>query len=295
MTQIIDGKFVASQIRIGLKEEAEYLFKLTNKKPGLAAILVGDNSASKIYVNSKNKACNEVGFHSVVKIMDSSTSENELLDVIQKLNSDDEIDGILVQLPLPKHIDEDKIIEAISPQKDVDGFHPISFGKLVIGKETFYPCTPFGIMELLKYYQIDTIGKHVVVVGRSNIVGKPIANMLVQKKEGANAIVTICHTASPDISYYTKQADILIAAVGKANMITQDMVKAGVVIIDVGINRIEDANSSKGYKVVGDVDFENVKEKSSFITPVPGGVGPMTIAMLLTNTLKSFKQKMNIK
>ncbi len=295
MTQIIDGKFVASQIRIGLKEEAEYLFKLTNKKPGLAAILVGDNSASKIYVNSKTKACNEVGFHSVVKIMDSNTNETELLDTIKKFNSDDEIDGILVQLPLPKHIDEDKIIEAISPQKDVDGFHPISFGKLVIGKETFYPCTPFGIMELLKYYKIDTKGTHVVVVGRSNIVGKPIANMLVQKKEGANAIVTICHTASPDISYYTKQADILIAAVGKANMITQDMVKAGVVIIDVGINRIEDASSPKGYKVVGDVDFENVKEKSSFITPVPGGVGPMTIAMLLTNTLKSFKQKMNIK
>ncbi|MDX9923695.1 MAG: bifunctional methylenetetrahydrofolate dehydrogenase/methenyltetrahydrofolate cyclohydrolase FolD [Ignavibacteriaceae bacterium] len=295
MTQIIDGKFVASQIRIGLKEEAEYLFKLTNKKPGLAAILVGDNSASKIYVNSKTKACNEVGFHSVVKIMDSNTNETELLDTIKKFNSDDEIDGILVQLPLPKHIDEDKIIEAISPQKDVDGFHPISFGKLVIGKETFYPCTPFGIMELLKYYKIDTKGMHVVVVGRSNIVGKPIANMLVQKKEGANAIVTICHTASPDISYYTKQADILIAAVGKANMITQDMVKAGVVIIDVGINRIEDASSPKGYKVVGDVDFENVKEKSSFITPVPGGVGPMTIAMLLTNTLKSFKQKMNIK
>jgi len=295
MTQIIDGKLVASQIRIGLREEAENLSKLTNKKPGLAAILVGDNSASKIYVNSKSKACNEVGFHSVIKIMESSTTEEELLEIIKKFNSDDEIDGILVQLPLPNHIDEDKIIEAISPAKDVDGFHPINFGKLVIGKETFYPCTPYGIMELLKYYKIDTKGKHVVVVGRSNIVGKPIANMLVQKNEGANSIVTICHTAAPDISYYTKQADILIVAVGKANMITKDMVKDGVVILDVGINRVEDTNSVKGYKVVGDVDFESVKEKTSFITPVPGGVGPMTIAMLLTNTLKSFKQKMNIK
>ncbi|MFA7287857.1 MAG: bifunctional methylenetetrahydrofolate dehydrogenase/methenyltetrahydrofolate cyclohydrolase FolD [Melioribacteraceae bacterium] len=295
MTQIIDGKFVASQIRNSLKEEAENLLKLTGKKPGLAAILVGDNSASKIYVNSKSKACNEVGFYSVVKIMESNTNEEELLKVIETFNSDDGIDGILVQLPLPKQIDEDKIIEAISPNKDVDGFHPVSFGKLVIGKETFYPCTPFGIIELLKYYKINTKGKHVVVVGRSNIVGKPIANMLVQKKDGANAIVTICHTAAPDIAFYTKQADILIAAVGKANMITKDMVKDGVVIIDVGINRIDDVNSAKGYKVVGDVDFENIKEKTSFITPVPGGVGPMTIAMLLINTLKSFKQKMNLK
>ncbi|MCK9279051.1 MAG: bifunctional methylenetetrahydrofolate dehydrogenase/methenyltetrahydrofolate cyclohydrolase FolD [Melioribacteraceae bacterium] len=295
MSQIIDGKLVASHIRKELKNEAESLLKLTGKKPGLVAILVGDNSASKIYVNSKSKACNEVGFHSVIKIMENDTTEEDLLKVIKEFNADDDIDGILVQLPLPEQIDEDKIIEAISPEKDVDGFHPISFGNLVIGKETFYPCTPFGIMELLKYYKIDTKGKHVVVVGRSNIVGKPIANMLVQKKDGANAIVTICHTAAPDIAFYTKQADILIAAVGKANLITKDMVKDGVVVIDVGINRIEDSNSAKGYKVVGDVDFENVKEKASFITPVPGGVGPMTIAMLLTNTLKSFKQKMNIK
>ncbi|MCB0743308.1 MAG: bifunctional 5,10-methylenetetrahydrofolate dehydrogenase/5,10-methenyltetrahydrofolate cyclohydrolase, partial [Ignavibacteriae bacterium] len=215
-------------------------------------------------------------------------SQDELLKIIDDYNKDDYFHGILVQLPLPKHIDEDKIIEAINPSKDVDGFHPISVGKLIIGKDTFKSCTPFGIMELLKRYKIETKGKHVVVVGRSNIVGKPIANMLVQKEEGANAIVTICHSAAPDISYYTKQADILIAAVGRANLITKEMVKENVVVIDVGINRIKDAESKKGYKIVGDVEFDGVSEKASWITPVPGGVGPMTIAMLLSNTYKAY-------
>jgi len=216
-------------------------------------------------------------------------SEAELLDVIKSYNNNKDFHGILVQLPLPKHINEDRVIETISPKKDVDGFHPISVGNLVIGKDTFASCTPAGIQELLMRYKIETKGKHVVVGGRSNIVGKPIANIMLQKTEGANSIVTIVHSAAKDISYYTKQADILIAAIGKAEMIKADMVKDGVVVIDVGINRIEDPTKPKGYRIVGDVDFEAVSQKASFITPVPGGVGPMTIAMLLSNTLKAYK------
>ncbi|MDP3443605.1 MAG: tetrahydrofolate dehydrogenase/cyclohydrolase catalytic domain-containing protein, partial [Ignavibacteria bacterium] len=237
-----------------------------------------------------------IGMNSKIENLPENVDEKVLLDLIQQYNNDENFHGILVQLPLPKHIDEEKVIQQISPKKDVDGFHPINVGNLMIGKSTFFPCTPNGIVELLKKYKIPTSGKHVVVVGRSNIVGKPVANMLVQKKEGANAIVTICHSAASDLSHYTKQADILIAAIGKANFITADMIKDGAAIIDVGINRIDDANSPKGYKIVGDVDFENVAPKSSFITPVPGGVGPMTIAMLLQNTflayLKITNQKM---
>ncbi|MCB0753022.1 MAG: bifunctional methylenetetrahydrofolate dehydrogenase/methenyltetrahydrofolate cyclohydrolase FolD, partial [Ignavibacteriae bacterium] len=261
-----------------------------NKKnvPGLVTIIVGENPASQVYVNMKIKACAEIGMNSKLEKLGENISQDELLKIIDDYNKDDYFHGILVQLPLPKHIDEDKIIEAINPSKDVDGFHPISVGKLIIGKDTFKSCTPFGIMELLKRYKIETKGKHVVVVGRSNIVGKPIANMLVQKEEGANAIVTICHSAAPDISYYTKQADILIAAVGRANLITKEMVKENVVVIDVGINRIKDAESKKGYKIVGDVEFDGVSKKASWITPVPGGVGPMTIAMLLSNTYKAY-------
>lgn len=232
--------------------------------------------------------------HSKLEKLDASISEEDLLRLVDQYNNDPLFHGILVQLPLPKHIDEDKVIEAINLNKDVDGFHPSSVGKLVIEKDTFKSCTPFGIMELLKRYKIETKGKHVVVVGRSNIVGKPIANMLVQKEEGANAVVTVCHSAAPDLSIFTKQADILIAAVGRAHLITKDMVKDGVVIIDVGINRIDAREKKKGYKLVGDVDFDNVSEKSSFITPVPGGVGPMTIAMLMTNTLKAFSKLENI-
>ena len=228
------------------------------------------------------------------KNLNESISEEELLKIIDSYNNEFSYHGILVQLPLPKHIDEDKIIESINPAKDVDGFHPASVGKLVIGKDTFKSCTPYGIMELLKRYNIETKGKHVVVVGRSNIVGKPVANMLVQKEEGANSVVTICHSAAPDLSLFTKQADILIAAVGRANLITKDMVKDDVVVIDVGINRIDDPQSKKGYRLVGDVDFDGVAEKSSYITPVPGGVGPMTIAMLLTNTLKAFNKIENL-
>lgn len=285
---IIDGKKIAADIREELKLKINLLRENKKNVPGLVTIIVGENPASKVYVNMKIKACAEIGMNSKLEKLDENISQDELLKIIDDYNKDDYFHGILVQLPLPKHIDEDKIIEAINPSKDVDGFHPISVGKLVIGKDTFKSCTPFGIMELLKRYKIETKGKHVVVVGRSNIVGKPIANMLVQKEEGANAIVTICHSAAPDISYYTKQADILIAAVGRANLITKEMVKENVVVIDVGINRIKDAESKKGYKIVGDVEFDGVSEKASWITPVPGGVGPMTIAMLLSNTYKAY-------
>lgn len=287
--QLIDGKKVASDIRKELKAKIDELKSHGKSVPGLVAILVGENPASQIYVSSKSKACEEIGMKTKVEKFPSSLSEKELIEVIEKYNSDKEYHGILVQLPLPKHINENKIIEAISPKKDVDGFHPMSVGNLVIGKETFVSCTPAGIQELLKRYYINTNGKHVVVVGRSNIVGKPIANLMLQKNYYANSIVTVCHSAAADLSYFTKQADILIAAIGQPEMIKGNMVKEGVVVIDVGINRIEDKTSSKGYRIVGDVAFDEVAEKASYITPVPGGVGPMTIAMLLSNTFKAYK------
>lgn len=287
--QLLDGKKIASEIRKELKEKIDDLKSKNKSVPGLVAILVGENPASQIYVASKKRACEEIGMKTKVEKLPSTVSEKELISIIEKYNSDNEFHGILVQLPLPKHINENKIIEAISTQKDVDGFHPMSVGNLVIGKETFVPCTPAGIQELLKRYYINTRGKHVVVVGRSNIVGKPITNLMLQKNDYANSIVTICHSAANDISYYTKQADILIAAIGQPEMIKGDMVKDGVVVIDVGINRIEDKTSSKGYRIVGDVDFQEVSIKASYITPVPGGIGPMTIAMLLKNTFKAYK------
>jgi methylenetetrahydrofolate dehydrogenase (NADP+)/methenyltetrahydrofolate cyclohydrolase len=285
---LIDGKKVSAEIKNELEEKIKPLHDAGEKVPGLVTILVGEDPASSVYVNMKSKACLKIGMLSKIERLSAETTEEELLSVVKKYNNDSNFHGILVQLPLPKQIDEDKIIESILPEKDVDGFHPSNVGNLVIGKDTFFPCTPFGIVELLKRYKIETKGKHVVVVGRSNIVGKPIANMMLQKKEGANSIVTICHSAAGDLSQYTKQADILIAAIGRANFITADMVKDNAVVIDVGINRVEDAEAKKGYKIVGDVDFENVSQKSSYITPVPGGVGPMTIAMLLWNTYKSF-------
>lgn len=287
--QIIDGKKISAEIKNELKVQIEELKKQGKNVPGLAAILVGDNPASRIYVTSKSKSCQEIGMRSIVETLSSDISQAELLDIIKKYNDDENYHGILVQLPLPKYIDEDKIIEEISPEKDVDGFHPVNVGNLVIGKDTLVSCTPAGIQELLKRYNIETQGKHVVVVGRSNIVGKPIANLLLQKNKFANSVVTICHSAVKDLSVFTRQADILIAAIGKAEMIKADMVKEGVVVIDVGINRIEDPSSTKGYKIVGDVAFEEVSKKCSFITPVPGGVGPMTIAMLLSNTFKAYK------
>lgn len=290
MAIIIDGKKAASEIREELKKKIDELKVKTGKVPGLVAILVGDNPASHVYVSSKSKACQEIGMLSKIEKLSSEIREEELINCINQYNNDENYHGILVQLPLPYQINEQKIIESILPEKDVDGFHPINVGNLVIGKETFYPCTPYGIVELLKRYSIPTKGKHVVVVGRSNIVGKPVANMLLQKKDGANAVVTVCHSAAKDLSIFTRDADILIAAIGKANFITADMVKEGAVVIDVGINRIEDANSKKGYRIIGDVNFEEVEKKASYITPVPGGVGPMTIAMLLKNTFDAFKK-----
>lgn len=284
---IIDGKKISQEITLEVKEAANQLKRERGITPGLAFVLVGDNPASQSYVKSKGKACEALGFYSVTERVPATIAEADLLAMVERFNHDPKIHGILVQLPLPKHIDEQKVIETISPAKDVDGFHPVNVGKMVIGLDTFYPCTPYGIVELLKRYNINPGGKHVVVVGRSNIVGKPIANMLLQKKEWANAIVTIAHTAAKDVSYYTTQADILIAAVGKPKAITKEMVKPGVVVIDVGINRVDDPTTKTGTRLVGDVDFDSVKEIVSAITPVPGGVGPMTIAMLMVNTLKA--------
>jgi len=286
--KLIDGKKTAQEIRYELKTDIQKLKDEGKKVPGLVAILVGDDPASKIYVKSKGKACNEIGMRTKTEEIPSGISEIDLLNIIESYNINPDYHGILVQLPLPEHINEDKIIEAISPEKDVDGFHPISVGKLVIGKDTFRSCTPAGIQELLIRYKIETKGKHIVVLGRSNIVGKPIANIMLQKKEHANSIVTICHSAAPDVSYYTKQADILIAAIGVPEFVKADMVKEGVVVIDVGINRVKDSSKPKGYRLTGDVAFDEVAEKASYITPVPGGVGPMTIAMLLKNTYKAY-------
>ena len=285
---LIDVKKTAQDIRTELKIKIDKLKAAAKGVPGLVAILIGDDPASNLYVNSKSKACNEIGMKTVTEKRSTDTSEKEVLSLIEYYNNNNEFHGILVQLPLPKHICEDKIIEAISPKKDVDGFHPISVGNLVIGKKAFRSCTPAGIQELLIRYNIETKGKHVVVLGRSNIVGKPIANILLQKKEHANSIVTVCHSAATDVSYYTRQADILIAAMGSPKFVKADMVKDGVAVIDVGINRVEDGTAKKGYRVVGDVDFDEVSKKAAYITPVPGGVGPMTIAMLLKNTFEAF-------
>lgn len=285
---LIDGKKIAQDIRNELKADIGKLKSSDKGVPGLVAILIGDNPASEIYVRNKAKACDEIGMLAKTEKHPADMKEVDLLGLIESYNNNSKYHGILVQLPLPKHIDEDKVIEAVSPKKDVDGFHPISVGNLVIGKPAFRSCTPAGIQELLIRYKIETKGKHLVVLGRSNIVGKPITNIMLQKKEFANSIVTVCHSAAPDVSCYTKQADILVAAIGSAKFVKGDMVKEGVVVIDVGINRVEDSSAKKGYRVVGDVDFEEVSKKASYLTPVPGGVGPMTIAMLLKNTYEAF-------
>ena len=286
---LIDGKKTAKDIRAELKQKIDELISNGKNVPGLVTILVGENPASQVYVRSKIKDCEEIGMRTKSEYLPDDISEKDLLDVIDKYNKDNNYHGILVQLPLPKHINENKIIEAISPKKDVDGFSPTSIGNLVIGKDTFVSCTPAGIQELLIRYNIDTKGKHVVVLGRSNIVGKPIANIMLQKKEHANSVVTICHSAAKDLTQFTKQADILIAAIGSANFVKANMIKEGAVVVDVGINRVEDSTKPKGYRIVGDVDFDEVSKKASYITPVPGGVGPMTRAMLLSNTFKAYK------
>jgi methylenetetrahydrofolate dehydrogenase (NADP+)/methenyltetrahydrofolate cyclohydrolase len=290
--QIIDGKKIADTIRREVKEETERLKATTGLTPGLAFILVGDNPASQVYVNMKGKACGEMGFYSVTERMPAATMEEDLLRKVEEFNRDPRIHGILVQLPLPKHLDELRVIERIDPRKDVDGLHPVNAGKLVAGQDALKPCTPLGIQELLVRSGHDPAGKHVVVVGRSNLVGKPIANILLQKQKNANAIVTIAHTGAKDLSVYTRSADILIAAMGKARVITGAMLKEGVVVIDVGTNRVEDPTAKNGYRLVGDVDFESASHVASAITPVPGGVGPMTITMLLKNTLQAAKASM---
>lgn len=282
----IDGKQISAEIRSEVAAEVVRL-KAAGVEPGLAVILVGENPASVSYVTAKERACVEVGIRSFPIRMAADTSEEVLLAEIERLNQDPAVHGILVQLPLPKHIDESAVIRAISPEKDVDGFHPISLGKMVLGEDTFLPCTPHGIIQLLIRSGVETSGKHVVVVGRSNIVGKPVANLLIQKAAGANATVTICHTGTKDIASFTRQADILIVAAGRPNTVTADMVKPGVVVIDVGVNRIEDATKKNGFRLVGDVDYPAISEIADKITPVPGGVGPMTIAMLMANTAKS--------
>ncbi len=294
MTKILKGTILRDKIKEYLKNKVNFLQAKYKKVPGLAVILVGDDPASSVYVRSKEKTCKEIGFLSEVIKMDKNIKEETLLNKIKELNEKNEINGILVQLPLPDHINADKIISCIDPLKDVDGFHPLNVGNLLIGRDTFIPCTPYGIMQILKYYNIETEGKYAVIIGRSNIVGKPMAALLVQKNKYANATVTICHSRTKNIEEYTKKADILIAAIGKPQYVKKDMIKKGAVVIDVGINRIKDPSKSKGYRLVGDVDFENVKPIASAITPVPGGVGPMTIAMLMMNTYKAFCIQNNI-
>ena len=285
---LIKGSEISKQIREELKQEVARLKAKHNLVPGLATILVGQDEASKVYVGQKEKACKELGIHSERIDLPGNTTETDLLALIEKLNKDSRIHGILVQLPLPKHINETNVLYAIDPKKDVDGFHPVNVGKLMLGEPSYIPCTPHGIQELLIRTGVETDGAEVVVVGRSNIVGKPIANMLLQKKKGANATVTICHTGTKNLVFHTKRADILIVAAGKPKTITADMVKEGVVVIDVGVNRLETG-------LVGDVDFEAVKEKAKAITPVPGGVGPMTISMLMHNTVQAAKMQAEIK
>lgn len=282
MYKIIDGKEVAASVRESIKKEVEAL-KKEGKSTGLAVIIVGNNPASRVYVNNKKKGCAEVGMESFEYALPEETTTDELLELVEKLNNDTAVDGILCQLPLPSQIDEKKVLNAIAPNKDVDAFHPVNTGHIMIGDHSFLPCTPAGIMEMLKYYNISVEGKECVVIGRSNIVGKPMAMLLL----GQNGTVTICHSRTKNLKEVTRRADILVAAVGKAYFVTEDMVKDGAVVIDVGMNR-----NAEG-KLCGDVDFDKVKDKCSFITPVPGGVGPMTITMLLKNTLTASKEHFN--
>lgn len=287
--RIIDGKQISADIRQELLEETGRLRAERGVTPGLAVILVGDDPASQSYVTAKERACHETGIFSDDNRLPASTTQEELLALIAEKNADPRIHGILVQLPLPRHIDTDAVIAAISPEKDVDGFSPVSLGRLMLGQPTFISCTPHGIIQLLLRTGVKTDGAHVVVVGRSNIVGKPVANLLFQKAAGGNATVTVCHRHTRDLPSFTRQADILVAAVGSPGAITGDMVKPGAVVIDVGVNRVADPTAPRGYRLKGDVVFDEVKEVASMITPVPGGVGPMTITMLLYNTVLSAK------
>ena len=285
---ILDGKKTSNEIKAEIAVSVKEIIAKGLRPPHLAAVIVGDDGASLTYVGSKVRACKRVGFDSTLIKLPETISENELLEKVNELNKDENIDGYIVQLPLPKHIDSQKILMAVDADKDVDGFHPTNFGKMALSLPTFISATPFGIMELLKRYNVETSGKHTVVIGRSDIVGRPISILMSQKSNPGNSTVTLAHSRTKNIEVLTKEADIIISALGVPNFVNEDMVKEGSVIIDVGITRVAD-NSQKGYKIVGDVDYENVSQKCSYITPVPGGVGPMTIAMLLKNTLLAYK------
>lgn len=282
---LIDGKKTAAEIKSEIAAEVNEMLKRGERAPHLAAILVGHDGGSETYVANKVKACEECGFTSSLLRFEDDITEERLLEEIGRLNADDDVDGFIVQLPLPKHIDEQKIIRAIDPAKDVDGFHPVNVGRMSIGLPGFVSATPAGIMQLLKRYGVQTRGRHAVVLGRSNIVGKPMATLLMQKAEPGNCTVTVCHSATPDIKEICRQADIIVAALGQPGFVTEDMVKPGATVIDVGTTRVPDASRKSGWRLRGDVDFENVAEKCEYITPVPGGVGPMTICSLMTNTL----------
>ncbi|TMU57529.1 bifunctional methylenetetrahydrofolate dehydrogenase/methenyltetrahydrofolate cyclohydrolase FolD [Flagellimonas algicola] len=283
--EILDGKKVSNQIKDEIAVEVAQMKERGEKVPHLAAVLVGNDGASLTYVGSKVRSCKKIGFESTLIHLPEETSEEELLGQVQALNANPDIDGYIVQLPLPKHIDEQKVLMAVDPDKDVDGFHPANFGKMALDMESFIPATPFGIMELLRRYDVDTSGKHTVVIGRSHIVGRPISILMSQKGKAADSTVTITHSRTKDLKSLTLQADIVVSALGVPNFLKADMVKDGVVIIDVGITRVPDESRERGYYITGDVDFDGVSQKASYITPVPGGVGPMTIAMLLKNTL----------
>ncbi|MDP7566935.1 MAG: tetrahydrofolate dehydrogenase/cyclohydrolase catalytic domain-containing protein [Flavobacteriales bacterium] len=287
---LLDGKKTANDIKEEIAVEVASLISAGGKKPHLAAILVGSDGASETYVNAKVKACNKVGFQSTLVRFTNDVTEEELLAEVEKINNNSDIDGLIVQLPLPKHIDEMKVTETILPSKDVDGFHPANIGRMALNLPTFLPATPAGILELLERYEVETSGKHCVVIGRSHIVGSPMSILMARNSNPGNCTVTLTHSRTKNLKEITKTADILIVALGKAEFVTADMVKEGVCIIDVGITRVKSDKTKSGWKLLGDVDFEKVKEKSSFITPVPGGVGPMTIAMLLKNTLVSAKK-----
>ena len=289
--QILNGKETAQAIKDALKIEVAQLSSRGNPVPHLVAILVGNNGASETYVASKVKSCQEVGFKSTLIRLEEDITELKLLEIIRGLNADPEVDGILVQLPLPKHISDEEVINTVDPNKDVDGFHPNNVGRMVLGQPTFIPATPYGIMLMLEHHKIETKGKHAVVIGRSNIVGRPMSILLSGSANPGNCTVTICHSATKDLKGFCRSADIIIAALGKPGFVTEDMVKEGAVVIDVGITRVPDASRKSGYRISGDVDFENVAPKCSYITPVPGGVGPMTIAALLKNTFRACAMK----
>ena len=285
--KLIDGKALANTIKEEIGVEVAKLKAAGGKTPHLAAVLIGDDPASAVYVRNKVRACEKVGFKSTLVRRDANTTENEVLNIVKELNQDPDIDGLIVQLPLPKHINEEKVNLAIDPEKDVDGFHPMNVGRMTLGLPSYLPATPFGIMQMLDRYDIETSGKHCVVIGRSNIVGTPMSILLSRKAKPGNCTVTLTHSRTKDLKGETLRADIIIAAIGQADYLTADMVKQGAVIIDVGINRVEDASKKRGYRLVGDAHFEAIAKKCSYITPVPGGVGPMTITSLLMNTLKA--------